>query len=313
MKAPKITHFPSREWNVRAQFRSETSTSIRLPIVSSTDRGRFHPYPPVQAGPAAATPPSTQASTNANVQAGATSEGRGLTCLPVDPRSPQSLVGEDTPSQGSGSLIDPIESRAQSTNLESKRDYREQHPVQAKIDDNLGAGGHRSAEKAVEAGDVPVRSSSSNQKEPDTHVSAPGGSSKNLNAHIGMGKIPKFLTHPVVRKFKGASSGHTYVWYPSEGEFNLEYPPPIPRGATGVIPAGAIFRHINTRSGHIQRWVREHSQNDGQRWAELNEGDSYAFEHGTYVLSHNRTAPSWVTPESLRKKRYSTAQLTHKK
>ncbi|KAJ2936874.1 hypothetical protein H1R20_g219, partial [Candolleomyces eurysporus] len=268
MKAPKITHFPSREWNVRAQFRSETSTSIRLPIVSSTDRGRFHPYPPVQAGPAAATPPSTQASTNANVQAGATSH----------------------------STLDAP-----------------QHPVQAKIDDNLGAGGHRSTEKAVEAGDVPVRSSSSNQKEPDTHVSAPGGSSKDLNAHIGMGKIPKFLTHPVVRKFKGASSGHTYVWYPSEGEFDLEYPPPIPRGATGVIPAGAIFRHINTRSGHIQRWVREQSQNDGQRWAELNEGDSYAFDHGTYVLSHNRTAPSWVTPESLRKKRYSTAQLTHKK
>ncbi|KAJ2912108.1 hypothetical protein MD484_g8310, partial [Candolleomyces efflorescens] len=166
MKAPRITHFPAREWNVRAQLRSETSTSIRLPIVSSTDRGRFHPYLPVQSG-LPATAPSSAPPTQ-DVDVGATSH-----TLDAAPLS-EELGGADS------------QSLAQSADLESETDRREQRPVQVKIDDNLQFGGQPTAEVAVETGDAPVLPDNSNQTEPATHVGAPGGSSrKDHGARIG--------------------------------------------------------------------------------------------------------------------------------
>jgi hypothetical protein len=109
-----------------------------------------------------------------------------------------------------------------------------------------------------------------------------------------------YMNHSV-KPFSGHGRAHTYRWYRVKSKNDMEYPPPVPDNIS--IADGAIFLHVNITTQRVRSWLRGKSLGE-EIWMPLRVGDKHTFEHGVYVYSNNRFAPSWATEESNRKKKY---------
>ncbi|KAJ2912340.1 hypothetical protein MD484_g8070, partial [Candolleomyces efflorescens] len=180
----------------------------------------------------------------------------------------------------------------------------------------VNSGVHRAASSSMQASEVAEGHDDRSMEPQSVVVRAASGthpirSTMPLKAK-GPGKAPQIAgteASPYIQvnsKRWYRSGSRQYYWYQSQGEGDMEYPAPIPLGVR--VAAGTLFLHINKSTGHTSSWLRE--EEDGGRWVTVQPGDRYEFDHGTYVYTFHRSTPSWVTVESMRKKRYYKTKTT---
>ncbi|KAJ3520931.1 hypothetical protein NMY22_g12526 [Coprinellus aureogranulatus] len=106
----------------------------------------------------------------------------------------------------------------------------------------------------------------------------------------------------IPKNFRGAHSHIKYAYYFTFGDRFLGSPPPIPEGVHVAIGSVFILKKWSSDAYPkvLQSWLRVAGAGR-ERWLPLRPGQAYNFPHGEYIYSIDRSSPSWATRQSKKK------------